>query len=184
MDVRFGLQRDTHDPAPDEDAVGAVTVGPRGLLRLLERDLGIAEAVAHPAEALALYRGCLAECDDLTRFYRASFQVDPVGVARTLFDWRAEWYLHGWDGTAAPDAPNRVADMAAVERLARARMPAGTGQRLARVLGALDGARTQIRTLALLDHYDDLPRMWQRLARRLGARHTFRQKHTERDWGV
>ena len=96
MKVRFGLHRDGLHPDTATDSVGEITVGPVGFLRLLEGDLGIAPAAVHPAEEVALYRSCLADLDDLARFYHASFGVDPVGVTRTLLDWRSGWYLHGW----------------------------------------------------------------------------------------
>ena len=169
MFVRFGRHRDGLHPAPMDTAVGEVTVGPRGLLRLLESDLGIPPADAHAAEAVARYRSCLDAANDLTRFYHASFGVDPVGVARTLFDWRRAWYLHGWDGTFPPVAPPRLMDMAAVEKLAAGRVPPGFGERIRRVLALLESRRTQVDALELLDPRQDLPPMWRRLVQRLGG---------------
>ena len=169
MLVRFGLHRDGQHPAPVDTAIGEITVGPRGLLRLLESDLGIAQAGTHAAEDVALYRSCLHEANDLTRFYHASFGVDPVGVARTLLDWRREWYLHGWDGTFPSHAPARLGDLAAVEKLAAKRVPPGFGERVRRILALLDHRRTQIHAFELLDPVEDLPPMWRRLARRLGG---------------
>ena len=90
MHVRFGLHGDGLDLAPADTTVGEILVGPRGLLRLLASDLGIASVSAHPAEEVALYRECLAACDHPMRFYHASFAVDPVGTARTLLDWRQQ----------------------------------------------------------------------------------------------
>ena len=170
MLVRFGLYRDGQHPAPVDTAVGEITVGPRGLLRLLESDLGIAQAGTHAAEDVARYRSCLDEANDLTRFYHASFGVDPVGVARTLLEWRREWYLHGWDGAFPSDAPPRLGDLAAVEKLAAKRVPPGFGERIRRVLALLDERNTQIDGFDLLDPLEDLPPMWRRLARRLGCR--------------
>ena len=169
MFVRFGLHRDGHHPAPVETAVGEVVVGPRGLLRLLESDLGIPPADHHAAEEVAEYRACLDEANDLARFYRESFAVDPVGVARTLVDWRRDWYLRGWDGTFPSGAPLRLADLAAVEERAAGRVPAGFGERIRRVLELLDERRTQIRGVEALDPLDDLPLLWRRLLRRLGC---------------
>ena len=169
MHVRFGLHGDGLDLANPKATVGAATVGPRGLLRLLESDLGIAPVPAHAAEELALYRECLAECDDLSRFYHCSFEVDPVGTARTLLDWRRQWYLHGWDGTFREQPPRRLADMAAVEAIAGGRVPPCSGQRLRRVLELLSTQRTQISALELLDHRADLPELWRQLAQRLDA---------------
>lgn len=170
MRVRFGWSGDGLDPVPARTAVGEISVGPRGLLSLIESDLGLVYPTLHPSEEIALYRECLAECDDLGRFYHASFDVDPVGVARLLLDWRQNWYLHGWDGAFKGAVAPRLVDMAAVEALAGERLPACLGKRLRRVLDLLPARRTQIETLTLLDHPDDLPLPWRQLAERLQAK--------------
>ena len=169
MHVRFGLHGDGLDLPAVDATVGEATVGPRGLLRLLESDLGIAPVLAHPAEEVALYRECLADRDHRTRFYHCSLRVDPVGTARTLLDWRRQWYLHGWDGTFPEQASARLADMAAVESIAAGRVAPCPGQRLRRILQLLNEQRTQISDLRLLDQPSDLPLMWRQLAERLGG---------------
>ena len=166
MRVRFGLHRDALEPSHTRTSVGEITVGPQGLLGLLESDLGIPSVAAHPSEAIAAYRDCLTECDDWVRFYHRSFDADPVGVARTLNDWRQQWYLHGWDGRFPDHAASRLGDMAAVESLAIERVPAGVGQRLRAILGLLDKRRTQIREVELLDAAEDLPPLWRRVLER------------------
>ena len=172
MKVRFGLHRDGLHPDLATDCVGEITVGPSGFLRLLESDLGIAPATVHAAEEVALYRGCLADLDDLARFYHGSFSVDPVGVARTLLDWRSGWYLHGWDGTFPSGVPQRLADLAAVEALAKDRLPPCMGQRLRNILALIQERRTQVETVALLDHTHDLPTLWHRLLSRFNCQTT------------
>lgn len=172
MHVRFSRSGDGLDPLPAKTSVGHIAVGPRGFLRLLESDLGLAAATTHPADEVALYRECLADRDDFSRFYHASFDVDPVGVARALLDWRQQWYLHGWDGTFGDDAPPRLLDMAAVETLARQRVPACLGQRLRCILQLLPERRTQVESLTLDDHPDDLPPLWRALAQLLHGKAT------------
>lgn len=166
MRVRFGLHRDGIEPTLPRTAVGSITVGPQGFLSLLESDLGIPPVAAHPSEAITLHRGCLAERNEMMRFYHLSFDADPMGVARTLCDWRHEWYLHGWDGTFPDDAGHRLADMAAVEALAATRVPPGVGQRLRSILALLDSRRVQVRKVELLDDLEDLAPMWRRLVER------------------
>lgn len=163
MRVRFGLHRDALEPTPPGTAVGEITVGPQGFLSLLESDLGIPPVAAHPSEAIAAYRECLADCDDWVRFYHRSFDIDPVGVARTLNDWRQQWYLHGWDGGLPDETGGRLGDMAAVESLAAGRVPPGIGQRLRTVLAQLNRRRVQVRDVELLDAPDDLPAAWRRI---------------------
>jgi len=169
MRVRFGLHRDGLEPSLPRSVVGEITVGPLGFLNLLESDLGIPPVGAHPSETIAAYRECLAEVGDWVRFYSASFDVDPVGVARTLNDWRQQWYLHGWDGRFPDDAHGRLGDMEAVESLAIERVPPGVGQRLRTVLALLDERRPQIREVLLLDDADDLPPLWRRVLERFGC---------------
>ena len=42
MRIRFGLHRDGLDPTPPRTALGELTLGPQGLIRVLESDLGLA----------------------------------------------------------------------------------------------------------------------------------------------
>lgn len=186
MRVRFGLHRDALEPTPPRTAVGEITVGPLGLLGLLESDLGIVPVTSHPSESIATYRECLAECDDWVRFYHRSFDVDPVGVARILDDWRQQWYLHGWDGRFPDQVCGRLGDMAKVESLATERVPPGVGQRLRSILALLDKRRTQIREVELLDDPDDLPVLWRRVLERFNCATTPAtngRAHTKSDLG-
>ncbi len=115
------------------------------------------------------YRACLAEADHAARFYHASFALDPINVSRTLLEWRATLYEHGWDGTfAQPKAPARLRDLADVETLARARVPLDRGQRVRRATAALDELRTQIDAIELLDEFDELPPVWRALLDTIG----------------
>ena len=122
MLVKFGLHRGTLDPAPPRNSLGEVTVNPLGLLSILETDLGLPPVLAHPAEQLIAYRGCLADLDSPERFYHRSFAVDPVNVARTLMTWRAQWYEAGWAGTFPAGVSQRLQDMADIEALASDRV--------------------------------------------------------------
>lgn len=167
MIVRFGLHADGLDPSPRTTTLGEIRLGPRGLLETLETDLGLPPVLDHPAAQVARYRSCLADANDFARFYHASFDVDPIGVARELMRWRAQWYEGGWDGRLETDQP-RLADMAAVEALARERAAPCVGQRLAAVAAALKTRRTQVERLVLLDDPADLPLAWRRVVEAIG----------------
>ena len=167
MIVHFGLHADGLDPAAPRTVLGEVRVGPRGLLELLETDLGLPPVLEHAAAQLARYRSCLADANDLMRFYHASFGVDPIAVARELLHWRATWYESGWDGQLRTPEP-RLADMAAVESLARERAAPCMGQRLTAAAQALQARRAQIERLVLLDDADELPPAWRRVVDRIG----------------
>lgn len=170
MQIHFGPHLDAMIPAPPHTAIGEATLGPQGLLRTLESDLGLAPVLDHPAERLIAYRGCLAAADGPQRFYHRSFQVDPINVTATLAAWREQWYEAGWTGTFPAGLPARLADLADVERLARERVPPCVGQRLARVLEALETRRTQIETLILHGDPEALPLLWRRVLERIGYR--------------
>ncbi|HEX7038333.1 MAG TPA: PD-(D/E)XK nuclease family protein [Pseudomonadales bacterium] len=168
MQIHFGLHLDAMIPAPPRTAIGEATVGPQGLLRMLESDLGLAPVLDHPAERLIAYRGCLAAADGPQRFYHRSFQVDPINVTATLASWREQWYEAGWTGAFPAGLPARLTDLADVERLARERVPPCVGQRLARVLDALETRRTQIETLVLHGDPAALPLLWRCVLERIG----------------
>src|SRR5690606_14739861 len=124
---------------------GVLTAGPARLLDVLELQLGLPTPAARPGEAVMAYQGCLEDLDSPARFYHASLGVDPIGVARTLLEWRAAWYEAGWLGSFEGAVPRRLADLADVESLARDRVPASAGQRLRRIADALaDGLVTQV----------------------------------------
>jgi hypothetical protein len=160
MLIRFGLHLDGLDPTPPQTALGEVTLGPQGLIGVLEVDLGLPPVLDHPAERLMAYRGCLVDANDLTRFYHRSFKVDPINVSSTLLEWRARWYEAGWTGAFPPEASARLRDMADAELLAMDRVPLTAGQRLQRIAADLATRRTQIEKIILLDDPVELPAAW------------------------
>lgn len=162
MIIHFGLHLDGMQPAPPVTAIGSVTLGPARFLDVLETQLGLPPVIVRPGEALLAYQHCLRECNEQTRFYHRSFEVDRLGVARPLLDWRTQWYEAGWQGSFAHPVAKRLADMAEVERLAKERVPLVNGQRLQRIDAALkDGLVTQIDHIVLHDDPDELPAAWQ-----------------------
>ena len=167
MRIAFGLHLDGLNPAAPRNAAGATALGPKGLLQVLETQLGLPTPDTHPSEAPFGYLQCLRDASTPDRFFHRSLQIDPVNVARTLLDWRAQWHEAGWDGTFPEDAPARLADMAAVEAIAVRRVPPTPGQRLRRVAETLTGRRTQIERVELHTPHEDLPNVWQRVLRAL-----------------
>ena len=167
MIIHFGLYRDGLDPSPPQTSFGEARLGPLGFLGVLETDLGLPPVFEHPAEQLTRYRGCLAEADDLARFYHAAFAVDPINVTKTLMAWRADWYEAGWDGTFKTNE-QRLADMADVEKLAKNNAARCIGQRLGDVLRSLKKRRTQVERLILLDEPTELPLAWRRVVDKIG----------------
>ncbi|MXX28132.1 MAG: PD-(D/E)XK nuclease family protein [Gammaproteobacteria bacterium] len=163
MRIVFGLHLDGLNPAAPRNAAGEITLGPSGLLQVLETQLGLPTPSVHPSEAPFSYLQCLREASTPDRFFHRSLNVDPVNVARTLLDWRAQWYEAGWDGTFRGDAPSRLVDLAAVEAIAVQRVSPTAGQRLQRVARSLAERRTQIEQVELHTPFEDLPHVWQRV---------------------
>ncbi|MFV3290282.1 PD-(D/E)XK nuclease family protein [Pseudomonas sp. NY11955] len=167
MLITFGMQLDGQRATQPGNRLGALTVGPQGLLDILEGQLGLLALRPCAAQRAAAYRACLAQCDNGQRFYHASFSADQLGVAATLLAWRDDLYLHGWDGRPCAVASQRINDLAEVEADAREVVPASTGQRLQRVAEALATRRTGITNLYLSDAWEVYPLAWQRVLQRL-----------------
>jgi RecB family exonuclease len=169
MLIRFGLHLDGMQPVPQDTAAGVVTLGPLGLLDVLETQLGLAPVLATATDTLMAYRACLKQAAHPARFYFRSFELDPVNAARTLLQWRAELYEHGWNGVFAADAPPRLRDLGAVEQIAAAQVPLTRGQRVQRAVAALREQKPQIDAISLLGEWDGLPAVWRLLLERLGC---------------
>ena len=160
MHVKFGLHFDGLQPQRPTNAAGVVTLGPAGLLTVLETRLGLPPPATHPSEAAFAYLQCLRDASAPNRFFHRSLQVDAINVARTLLGWRTRWYEAGWDGTFPDTAPARLTDMAAVEALARNAVPPSPGERLGRVATALGKRAAQIDCVELHTSPDALPCAW------------------------
>ena len=163
MQIIFGPHLDGLQPSLARSAVGEVTLGPKGMLDTLETQLGIPTPNLHPSEALFGYLQCLRSVSSANQFFHRSLEVDPVSVARTLLNWREQWYEAGWAGTFPSDVPARLADMAAIEAHAQGRVPPTRGERLQSILKALAMRDTQVENVELHTPVADLPYMWQQL---------------------
>ena len=98
ISVTLALKGDSPLPEPGTDALGEVTVGPHGLLGLLETQLGIPARDISFTTRLIQYLGCIDQVNHTQAFYHESYLADPFSVARTLLQWRDQWYLAGWQG--------------------------------------------------------------------------------------
>lgn len=167
MLITFGMQLDGQRATQPGNRLGALTVGPQGLLDILEGQLGLLAVRPCAAQRAAAYRACLAQCDNGQRFYHASFSADELGVAATLLAWRDDLYLHGWDGRAKAVASQRINDLAEVEADACEVVPPSIGQRLQQVAEALAVRRACITNVYLSDAWEVYPLAWQRVLQRL-----------------
>ena len=167
--IRFGLALDGERGWHARDSLGESTVGPLGFLAILETQLGLTRAERSRAERIVAMRECLEGALTGSRFYEQSFKTDEFGTSATLLAWRDLWYEHGWTGEMPPGTTGRLADMAAVETLARTKVFPGTGQRLIDIGVALKVRQPQIGWIGLEDALRDLPARWRMVLSLLSA---------------
>ncbi|TGD72180.1 hypothetical protein E4634_16055 [Mangrovimicrobium sediminis] len=167
--VTLGLKADGPLPEPLRNSLGEVVCGPQGLLNLLETQLGIPGNEASFTTRLIQYLGCVDSAVQPDAFYSKSWDADPFSVARTLLLWRDQWYEAGWQGAFPVGVPARLADLAAIEVIARESVAPGIGQRIQRIIGLLADNPIAIESIALRDSLSDYPWLWQRLIEATGA---------------
>ncbi len=119
--------------------------GPRKLLHWLEAQLGLSGSPEHTDYLrIELYRQALLQWRETAAkqpFYSASFDADRFATASALLSRRDELLLAGWDFTAPPGCPDRLADLAGVEAIFRIKIsnpeaditPSGIADRYDRV---------------------------------------------------
>lgn len=160
MSVTFGWQLDSRQGPLLASRFAAPVLGRFGMLGLLELYLGLSGPAVARSQRVAAFLGCLRKADDGRLFYSASLQADEMGVASELLDWRDEWMLYGWDGTAAGEAPKRVRDMATVQAMCRDLLPAGESERLQQVEVAFAKHAVPVQEVRLVDDLDRFPKRW------------------------
>ena len=169
IEVTLAIKGDSAVPELRENSVGKVAVGPNGLLGLLELQLGIPSRDISFTTRLIQYLGCIDQVDHAAAFYYDSYQADPFSVARTLLQWRDQWYLAGWQGIFADDAPARLKDMAGIEGFAAKTVDPGLGQRIQRVMHLLSDNPVAVAAIILRDDLADFPHLWRELIQSVGA---------------
>lgn len=165
--ITFGLHLDGQRAFSPASKLGEISVGPLGLLTILETQFGFLGEHPSQSERIVQYRDCLAHADAPTRFYHASFATDPLGTAATLLGWRDHWHLHGWNGQIESGINQRLADLGEVEVFARQSVAPSAGERLARILVELDQRRPPIEAVLLVDPLQAFPQRWQVILSRL-----------------
>jgi RecB family exonuclease len=169
MKISFGMSLDGYQAAKPENRFGEVTTGPLGLLSILETRLGLVGIWPPQPVRVVQYLGCLQSVDDGKRFYSESFKVDGLAVAQTLLNWRDQWIMAGWNGTADEADPKRIRDLAAVEKVAAEKLGWGMGDRLRAVIAALAVSKSGITAVESLDPLTSLPTLWRKVLKTLQA---------------
>ena len=169
VSVTLALKADGAVPEPVKDTLGEITVGPHGFLNLLETQLGIPSADVSFTSRLIQYLACIDGVNHPGAFYHNSYTADPFSVARTLLQWRDQWYEAGWKGQFPADAPARLQDMAAIEQQAAVEVTPDLGQRIQKVIGLLPDNPIAIESITLRDSLDDFPPLWRALIQAIDA---------------
>jgi RecB family exonuclease len=164
MHVTFGLYLDARQGPSPASFFNSPIVGRLGFLSLLETYLGLAAPEGSSAKRVAVYSGLLRAHDNSARFYSESFEADSIGTAARLLAWRDEWRLGGWDGSALPEHPPRLLELAAIEKAAADTLPPGEAERLQLVVRALrESGPGPIKSVHLVDPPDGFPLLWRQV---------------------
>jgi len=162
MELVFGLEADgrTYPDFPgDKPAVlGEAVVGPRGLLGILETQLGLTGPYKAEAVRIAAYAAKLGAAlkERPKAFYAESYDKDPWSTAERLLRWRDDLVLAGW--RKATVGATRVDDLAAAEAQPGS-MPMGYADRHIIVMAALaDKPQLDISKIDVIEPPGILPR--------------------------
>lgn len=140
-------------------AVGAIHLGPSGLLHFLELHLGIPVIEASSVQRIFQYHEALRN-NLRNSFYEKSFEANDLDSAAKLLTWRDELKLAGWDFKVNARTPARLADLAKVEGI----MKPGPADRYRLVYSMIKkGRRVPIDELILHEPFELLPSFYQHL---------------------
>lgn len=170
MHVTFGLFLDARQGPSATRFFNSPVVGRLGFLSLLETYLGLSAPEASTAKRVAIYSGLLRAYDNGSRFYSESLKADSLGTAARLLAWRDEWRLGGWDGSANPEHPSRIQELAAIEKATLETLPPGEAERVQQVVEALTMfGPGPIKSVHVVDPPEDFPFLWRQVLERLPA---------------
>lgn len=191
MILTFGLALD--DPSLPEAPVpngGRRTLGPQGMLHLLESHLGMG---GHPNNndylRIEQFRQALRRHLEVApeAFYRHSFEADQFATAAELLSRRDELLLAGWN-FQGESLPHRLLCLAAIEALLEEGRPTslapGFADRFMAVERQLQAGRPPIQRIFINEPESLLPAHWQRLFRyleTLGVQLKWRQEEKASD---
>ena len=116
MLIEFGWSLDGAAWADGTGASGAVRLGPRGLVQLLQSRLALTRPSVDPAVRIAQYGRALAAADH--PWPRESFAVDPWATAATMLSWRDAAVVAGAGLQPREGLPARVEALCAIEQVA------------------------------------------------------------------
>ena len=166
--ITVGVSLDTILAIPHRQQLGSIAGGPLQLLQWLESQLGLEVQEVSFTTRMLQYLSVLRQNNNANRFYAKSFDVDEMGVAKRLLQWRDELYEAGWMGSDFKGASTRLTDIADVERSAQKLVSVNVGQRVQRVLAALNSRKVSVVVITI----DPIPHylaVWRLLLNKLNA---------------
>lgn len=166
--ITVGVSLDTMLATPHHQKLGSIVGGPLQLLQWLESQLGLEVQEVSFTTRMLQYLSALRQANNANRFYSQSFDVDEMGVAKRLLQWRDELYDAGWTGSDFEAASTRLTDMADVERCAQDLVAVNVGQRVQRVLAALNNRKVSV-VVTSIDPIAHYPAVWRLLLDKLNA---------------
>ena len=163
MKIVFGLNFDGLNPQKRKSRCGIKTVGPSGLLSIIETQLGLPSIVDSHTSRVISYQKRIEAAGVSGRFFEQSYQVDPFNVVSELLSWRDLWFLEGWDGKMASRTEKRLNDIADIELQAHLPLSPCQGERITHLIKLLADQKTQIEEIQLIQSLAELPVKWQEL---------------------
>jgi hypothetical protein len=178
MKIRFGLQLDGQQGWHVKNSLGEAVVGSKGMLGLLENQLGLVLEPVPQSRRVVQYLACLRALDNEDRFFHRTLQVDELGTAALLLEWRDLWYLHGWNG-AITDSCGRLKDLADVEAMARGKVAPSEGERLKLITAAMKSRTPAITKVLLTTPFSAFPQSWKEVLAGLPSEDTLTQAEND-----
>ncbi|MDQ6954549.1 MAG: PD-(D/E)XK nuclease family protein [Mariprofundaceae bacterium] len=178
MHIVFDMAYD-QSVAPDgvragEASLGKLFTGPKGLLNVLETHLGLTGKATHHTMRIQGYMDCMREVRDnvLSKadaaFFTESFAADSWSSAKQMLAWRDELVLAGWTGQSDAAFTARLKALAVIDQVLPESLKQGLGDKLQRVLIALDHvAAISIEKIELVENSNNLPALLKQVMNRL-----------------
>lgn len=161
--ITFSYGYDCQRITAQQSISGELTVGPLGLISYLETQLGLAAPEESFTKRLIQYHQCIKKALKTDYFFYNSFIENEFTATRTLLQWRDNLYMGGWEGNFDGDVPTRLKNFADVEQFAKGIVDFNVGQRLQRIIKALETNNIQIHEFAILDQTSLLPPLYRSL---------------------
>ena len=148
-----------------------VACRPGIFIELLEQRLGLGDIRLSKGRRIAAYQDALYHyrIQNEDCFYSRSFLTAPWAVAETLLDWRDILRMGGWNGQLKELGSDRLDCLAVIEELFPSEFRSSEGDRLHRVILALEHLNPGEMHIQSIDPESWYQEMWKRLLTHLNT---------------